>query len=433
MGPHAVRPVPRSLTGRSSRVLCARTLGPGLGLSPARPFPPAAARGRGVRAAAPGLLGSCGRPCLGPHRANQRGPKDASSLSDLGQHRWCARGWGFGTDPVSFGKNQTCDKEVTARLALGWRWLGCGGGGRVLVWTGGRGLASWLPPPGRLLSAGVESPPGPSGPSARRRIYLLAKGCGASSVRLPPPVLSSVCPSSKRPVPPCAVGAVLGTAHGTSLSCWGWDRSHTGQVSGFTRSSLASAWRVREPGTRGPSLPRAEGPCWGCVEVLPFSPWKGEDGLRGRGSDRSPSAPGGSRGSEVGRERKPRRVLRRPSRRAHLPGADRPRKGHFLSPLGPWVGLPCTMAFACDSETWARQPLPKPEVPVLPHAADQTVFLESAVGFLGNLEAETPAPSLVPRLAASDPPKGMGWWSKGQDRPGKGRPGACRGLAQAAR
>lgn len=50
-----------------------------------------------------------------------------------------------------------------------------------------------------------------------------------------------------------------------------------------------------------------------------------------------------------------------------------------------------------------RQPLPKPEVPALPHTADQTVFLESAVDFLSDLEAEAPALSLVPRLWACDP------------------------------
>lgn len=115
---------------------------------------------------------------------------------------------------------------------------------------------------------------------------------------------------------------------------------------------MASVWRTREPGTQGPGLPRAERPFSGLLGNAPLPLWKGEDGLGGRGSDWPPSPTGRPRGSEVGREGKPKHILRRHSWRAHLLSADRLRKGHCLRSLAPWVGLPCAMAFACDSETW---------------------------------------------------------------------------------
>lgn len=96
-------------------MLCTRTLGLGLGAVASLAF--SSGHHQRVPCTRHGpwfTTGSCVPPGwrrLGPHHANSRGRKDASSLSNIGQHQWCARGGGFWTDPVTFGKNRTCDRR----------------------------------------------------------------------------------------------------------------------------------------------------------------------------------------------------------------------------------------------------------------------------------------------------------------------------------
>lgn len=163
-----------------------------------------------------------------------------------------------------------------------------------------------------------------------------------------PSVWRVSCAALCRPVPRCC--------------SWGGTLKPASVAGGGTEASLVKCqgsrghlWQMRggfgSLGLRVLACPGQRDCSRGCLEMLPCVSGK-EDGLGGGGSDRPPSPPGSPGGHEVGRERKPRGTVRGHSWRAHLPGADRPRKGRCLRSRAPWVGLPCTMVFACDSGTW---------------------------------------------------------------------------------